>query len=624
MRTTRSRRACRIERVTRLLERSTGRSATTGTSSTPSCRRARARGLPGRRSGVGRREAQRARRARRRAHRARTPTSSTPTRRSLVRYDRWANEVDEIEHHPAMLDSKRALWECGYVSGFAADEAARGRTTPGVVIAAAHYLVSQADTGLVCSTGHDEWRRGTRRRVRAARRARRRCSRACAPTTSSRASTVRCSSPSARAAPTSATPCTAPRATSATAACRSTARSGSARTSTARRSRCSPGPKARPKGRPGSASTSCPGHLDDGSAQPLHDPPAQGQARHEERADRRGRVPRRDRLRAARAARRRRRHRRARAQPHDGDGERLAVRRRDDGSRHRAPLLPRIGDLGAPPAGAGPAARRPPARARAARRPAGASSRRRSRSASSVRSRRAGPTATCCAGSSCPAAKARLCRLGVEAASATVELYGGNGYCEDWGLTRQLRDAQCHPIWEGSENVCVLDVLRAMRRDGAHEAVLARVDDALRCADAGAPAFARRVPRSNGSRWHATRSRARIDEVLAARARRVRGTQRRARPRALVATMSAALLLEQSVDDARKALVALRYVRRHLLPGSEWDDRIAIVTRVASCSPTTRSTSRPPPRPPPDQPVGDWLEPGFTFAPAGAASAKGS
>ena len=52
-----------------------------------------------------------------------------------------------------MLDSKRAMWESGYVSGFAADEHARGRTTPGVVVAAAHYLVSQADTGLVCSMG---------------------------------------------------------------------------------------------------------------------------------------------------------------------------------------------------------------------------------------------------------------------------------------------------------------------------------------------------------------------------------------------------------------------------------------------------------------------------------------
>ena len=39
----------------------------------------------------------------------------------LVRYDRWAAEVNVIEHHPAALESKRALWRAGYVSGFAGD-----------------------------------------------------------------------------------------------------------------------------------------------------------------------------------------------------------------------------------------------------------------------------------------------------------------------------------------------------------------------------------------------------------------------------------------------------------------------------------------------------------------------
>jgi acyl-CoA dehydrogenase len=71
----------------------------------------------------------------------------------LVRYDRWANEVNEVVHHPATLDSKRALWEAGYVSGFAAQEAERARPTPGVVHGATSYLLSQADTGLVCSLG---------------------------------------------------------------------------------------------------------------------------------------------------------------------------------------------------------------------------------------------------------------------------------------------------------------------------------------------------------------------------------------------------------------------------------------------------------------------------------------
>nr|MBA3655508.1 acyl-CoA dehydrogenase family protein [Actinomycetota bacterium] len=71
----------------------------------------------------------------------------------LERYDRWANEIDTVVHHPATLDSKQALWRSGYVSGFATDEKRRGRPAPGVVYAGTSYLLSQADTGLVCSLG---------------------------------------------------------------------------------------------------------------------------------------------------------------------------------------------------------------------------------------------------------------------------------------------------------------------------------------------------------------------------------------------------------------------------------------------------------------------------------------
>jgi hypothetical protein len=173
-----------------------------------------------------------------------------------------------------------------------------------------------------------------------------------------------------------------------------------------------------------------------------------------------------------------------------------------------------------------------------------------------------------------PAAKVRLCRLGVEAASFAVELHGGNGYCEDWGLTRQLRDAQCHPIWEGSENICALDVLRAIRRDSAHEAVLARVDTALQASTGAGPSF------TGEARDAVAAARDRLAASVAelptldgdraeAGAGRLTGL--------LVETVSAALLLEQAAtrDDARKALVALRYVRHHLAPRGTWDDRIA-------------------------------------------------
>ena len=46
-------------------------------------------------------------------------------------------------------------------------------------------------------------------------------------------------------------------------------------------------------------------------------------------------------------------------------------------------------------------------------------------------------------------------------------------------MARQLRDAQCHTIWEGTENILCIDVRRAMRGEQAHLALLARAEQAL-------------------------------------------------------------------------------------------------------------------------------------------------
>ncbi len=173
-----------------------------------------------------------------------------------------------------------------------------------------------------------------------------------------------------------------------------------------------------------------------------------------------------------------------------------------------------------------------------------------------------------------PAAKIRLCRLGVEASSFAVELHGGNGYCEDWGLTRQLRDAQCHPIWEGSENICALDVLRAIRRDAAHEAALARVDGVLE--------RAHDEPSTSEAAGALRRARDRLASSVEslgglvdpdwaeAGAGRLAGL--------LVKTVSTALLLDQALaspDDCRADLVALRYARRHFGADTPFEDAIA-------------------------------------------------
>ena len=180
-----------------------------------------------------------------------------------------------------------------------------------------------------------------------------------------------------------------------------------------------------------------------------------------------------------------------------------------------------------------------------------------------------------------PLAKVRATRDAIGAASQALEVLGGNGYMEDWPMARQLRDAQCHTIWEGTENICSLDVRRAMRFDDAHSALLTRVEMAL---DA---ATGEKIPAATVDAVAAglTEARQAIDHVLTAdidlqllHARRL--------THLLADLASAALLLDEAAwalrrdGDARKAVVAGRYVRRRLAPrptrGILDDDRSAI------------------------------------------------
>lgn len=78
-----------------------------------------------------------------------------------------------------------------------------------------------------------------------------------------------------------------------------------------------------------------------------------------------------------------------------------------------------------------------------------------------------------------PLAKLRGTRYGLIAASKALEIFGGNGYMEDWPMARQFRDAQCHPIWEGTENIICRDVFRAIKSVRAHEAVYKKIELSL-------------------------------------------------------------------------------------------------------------------------------------------------
>jgi len=61
--------------------------------------------------------------------------------------------------------------------------------------------------------------------------------------------------------------------------------------------------------------------------------------------------------------------------------------------------------------------------------------------------------------------KYHVCKRAPGHAAEALECLGGNGYVEESGMPRLLRDAPLNSIWEGSGNVAALDVLRAMWKE---------------------------------------------------------------------------------------------------------------------------------------------------------------
>lgn len=82
-----------------------------------------------------------------------------------------------------------------------------------------------------------------------------------------------------------------------------------------------------------------------------------------------------------------------------------------------------------------------------------------------------------------PLIKFRTCRDARKVAGDAMEVRGGCGYIEEWSDARVLRDAHLGSIWEGTSNIVALDVARAVRREGALEALGEYVRDLLGGAD---------------------------------------------------------------------------------------------------------------------------------------------
>ncbi|MFE9763610.1 acyl-CoA dehydrogenase family protein [Streptomyces sp. NPDC005808] len=78
-----------------------------------------------------------------------------------------------------------------------------------------------------------------------------------------------------------------------------------------------------------------------------------------------------------------------------------------------------------------------------------------------------------------PAAKYWVTKRCTPVAVEALECLGGNGYVEESGMPRLLRESPLNSVWEGAGNVQALDVLRAIQREpGALDAYLREVGQA--------------------------------------------------------------------------------------------------------------------------------------------------
>ncbi|PPA69323.1 acyl-CoA dehydrogenase family protein [Jeotgalibacillus proteolyticus] len=65
--------------------------------------------------------------------------------------------------------------------------------------------------------------------------------------------------------------------------------------------------------------------------------------------------------------------------------------------------------------------------------------------------------------------KARTAEEAIDFSHTAIELHGGNGYIEDFVTPRLLRDAQVLTVWEGTENILALEVMRLIKKFNVHQ-----------------------------------------------------------------------------------------------------------------------------------------------------------
>jgi putative acyl-CoA dehydrogenase len=148
-----------------------------------------------------------------------------------------------------------------------------------------------------------------------------------------------------------------------------------------------------------------------------------------------------------------------------------------------------------------------------------------------------------------------ICKRAAPVAAEALECLGGNGYVEEWGMARLLREAPLNSIWEGSGNVQCLDVLRAIGRSPESLAALLAEIELARGADRRLDAWMDRLRHELAS----AAAEAAMDRVEPQARRLVEG---------LATALQASLLVRHSPAAVADAFCASRLDERGLAFGT--------------------------------------------------------
>ena len=152
-----------------------------------------------------------------------------------------------------------------------------------------------------------------------------------------------------------------------------------------------------------------------------------------------------------------------------------------------------------------------------------------------------------------PLIKFRACRDARRATGDAMEVRGGCGYVEEWSDPRLLRDAHLGSIWEGTGNIVALDVMRAIRREHALDALHDDLRDRVQ----------RTGPLRRRLEAALTRSAALAGEAAAQK----NDALARQAASALYRVTAAIVMAEEAASlaqDARRALLASLVLEHHL------------------------------------------------------------